>query len=276
MQRCTGLVPFSSDLRTRWGMNGLAWGARGRVPDTELRTVGDHARITGRQFKGSRGTVKAWSDLNEAWVASGGEPLRLTSTYRDQHQQRELRERFEAGKGPPANRPNESHHGWGGAIDFHARALHHRDAANADEALAMLWECMEPFGFRPIIRVPRIDMAESWHVERLGPLLAYERALRASGQRRAYSWTARAGCALLLTSSSPRVVAEAAQAMLGLWAVQTQGEPLRRPFPGAADGIIGPKTRRTAEAAGVWAPTPAEIVRKMTDAGMVDAQLEEL
>jgi len=262
------VVPYPHELHTSFVRGGLHGGTRtrtGEIPhiDDVLRV--SHAPSVG--WAGSRATVAAWVELSEAWVADGGEPIRLTHTIRTGAAATGMRagwERWvEAGRpGPEDPRwrrgmrmayvapPDGTHHQWGAAVDFDVKALS-ADGFDrgSDEVLMKLWDMADAHGFSPVIGHPIADQSESWHLDHMGPLRLVYVELR-SMYRNAYNEVARMGCALAgtLHDDTDNRMARYVQARLAIGGF----------VPGRCDGIIGPKTRASLKEAGA----PPAVVDK--------------
>lgn len=256
------IQPMPGDLLTAYTPGGSTRSHSGAtLPDDRVTTV-SNAPHQGR-WKGTPGSNRAWVALDKAWQEDGGAPLRLTDGLRSNRRQRELRigydEWVRAGRPPrrsPGWRtwmhdafvapPNGSQHGWGGARDFSVSVLHHnRLGTGTDEALARLWQLMEPLGWTPIIREPMVAQSESWHLDRFGVLGLVKDKYRSHG-RAAYTRTAEVGCLLTGTYAGDWLPTRRLQATLALLDVLGLIEP--DVFVGAADGIIGGRTRANIDA----------------------------
>lgn len=275
---------YPDHLSTTKSRTGATRGPGGRLlRDHEVTTVGQHPPGT---YQGSAATVAAYDALNAAWVKDGGNPLRLTSALRDQQgEQARLWAAYRRGDGPPANRPNQSHHGWGGAVDVAVAALRHQDLFPVDarwdddaldDCLERLWALMSPHGFTPIVSEPFVAQAESWHFDHLGPLRYVRSRYLEEGASRSYAKTAAVGCALAYTIANVDARAAHLQARLALWAARDA----ERPWVGTIDGKIGRKSKAALKAAGFHegkgAVKPGEVIKAMDEASFCVKDLAAL
>lgn len=245
------LVPVSPHLLTSYGPNGVTreFGRPVRKP-LSVRQAGG-AKV----WKLSAQTAVDLDGLCTDVLEAGGAPLRLTECYRDQvHVQAPARRKYLSwvNAGKPARidpkrmknayvaPPNQSNHGWGGAIDFDVDALEFPGTGvGTDEALYVFWGMAAARGFLPIIREANIDQSESWHFDHLGHLRLVYSAFHESEERNPYGATAEVGCALAMTSDPPT---EQWQRWLQAYLVLAWVEGVG-PSIGRVDGKVGAKTR---------------------------------
>ena len=219
------------------------------IPFDKLRTL--HGRSTG---KATPGTVRAMVAADDALRAAGCAGLRVTEAYRPWSVQEKTRVAFEvwvdAGRprmGEPGwrsgmkpvfvCRPGESQHGWGGANDWHVYVFGFPGIRpGSDASLSALWDVVRPLGWRPVLREPKMGMAECWHFDHFGPLeavrgLYYAHRRDGSKYRNAYGNTAVAGHALVGTWSGDRRQERYLQAQIllgGEWIGLVDGRPGRQ------------------------------------------------
>lgn len=222
-------------------------------PLNRVLTIGD---APSGGWRLARRVADQFEALQEHLVSIGAEPIRITDAYRDQHVQARAREEYERwiAAGRPRNpgpgqkaayvaRPNESHHGWGGAVDIDVEALSFPGIPmGSDDALAALWEAMDTFGWSPIIAHPLVHQSEAWHIECLSPELRAVYAQAAANNVQGYPYTARVGCAVQGTISlgtPERNQIAYVQARLALEATRLASTA----WPGPIDGLYGAKTR---------------------------------
>ena len=231
------------------------------APLSDLLVVGDAQ--PGR-WRLAQGAAAAWQDAQDAWVANGGEPVRVTDAFRDSVLQAAARAKYDAwvGAGKPtpggrgwtsnmstayAAKPGQSNHAWGGAVDIDVGALYHPSYGRGTNAvLEAWWKIAGASGWTPIIAEPRVSQSEAWHFDHLGPLDRMRTAYRAAGPD-SYTQVARAGAALAGMLPMSRTESDWAyvQARLAI------GAKSDKEIPGEIDGMLGPKTRRALAAVGV-------------------------
>jgi hypothetical protein len=232
------------------------------APISEVMLVG--ASSPGR-WKLAQGAAAAWRDAQDAWIAAGGEPVRVTDAFRDSVLQAGARAKYDAwvGAGKPtpggagwtsnmstayAAKPGQSNHAWGGAVDIDVGALFHPTTGRGTNAtLEMWWKVCAEFGWAPIISQPRASQSEAWHFDHLGPLAKMRESYAAVGERDIYTHVARAGAALAGALPLPRAAADWAyvQARLAICCAPMKG------MPGEIDGALGPRTRQALADVGV-------------------------
>jgi hypothetical protein len=96
-------------------------------------------------------------------VSSAGGTLRLNQLWRSHDKQVDLRAKYDAGTGAPAQRPGTSAHQGGRAIDVSTVTLAFPVAA--DKQIDELWRIATPLGWRPVIDRPDETKAERWHLD---------------------------------------------------------------------------------------------------------------
>lgn len=256
-------------------------GGRTRYPGTgsatiphpsQVLTVG---RLGGDRWRLAPAACRDWVALQEAWVAVGGEPVRLTEAVRPSAVQAVLRAGWdawvEADKPTPggphwnartmrtafAARAGESFHGCGMSVDIDVGALFCAGLIRGSNAvLAKFWALASEHGWTPIIPEPDASRSEAWHFDHTGGLLPVRRLFEANHYLPAYDDVARVANALAGTLPVDNTEAAYVQARLtigGFWC-------------GKIDGLIGAKTLAALKAAGVELPATRPTVANMVAA----------
>jgi hypothetical protein len=157
--------------------------------------------------------------------------LYITELYRSWETQDKARKDYELGiKKHYVAKPGGSFHNAGRAVDFDTQNLNF-EGIKKEHWLQKFWDLAKPLGFKPIIKIPSLNISENWHFDRLGEWsLAYKKL--------PYSEIAK--CCIL---------------DIGKWKDHNkikirnmfiQAQLIRLEFfeIGKVDGIIGPKTEK--------------------------------
>lgn len=210
---------------------------------------GKRLDVTAFNNKGQRGNyvtpdfASALIELEKAVNACGGN-LYVTDLFRSFETQRQLRERWEAGKQKAfAANPGGSFHNAGRAIDVSLGDLDF-DGIKKEDWLKKLWELAKPLGFKPIIKKSDMNALEAWHFDFPGKEWA------AAYDNLNYSEVAK--CCIL------DVGEWAGSGAVDILFLQSQLMRLGFYEIGFVDGILGPKTKKAVEDLGFGGYSVAE------------------
>jgi hypothetical protein len=185
-------------------------------------------------------------ELDKAVKQQNG-TLYITELFRSWDTQAKAREDYETKKKKAfVAPPGGSFHQAGRAVDFSVKELNFQNLSE-DKWLQKFWDLAKPLGFRPIIRIPDLNMSECWHFDFPGKdwLKLYD--LADDFEHDAITYASVAKCCILdIGKWDPNAGSTSMKNMF----IQSQLLRLGQHDIGDVDGILGFKTSRAINSLG--------------------------